>query len=424
MKKSLLAALLAAALVLQACGKPRSKALQISLFTEIDVLTIMKEHLKEFERKEGIQVEPVYIPYGNYNEKLVAQLSAGQAPDVVWIDVTLFPDLNHHGVFRPLNSFLEKDTLKLKDYYPDVVRRFTKEGKVYAIPQDTAPIACLYYDKAAFKEAGIKVPKGDWSWAEFLSASKKLVKKNAKGEVQRWAFMDNYGPEWAAMIHSNGGKLVDNVENPTRCLMDQPEAVEAIQFLNDLMNKHHVSPLVTAKNNILGYGQDEFVTGRVAMFRTGIWVVPTLKKAKGIDWDILPFPSGPRAKRGKGGWTTGGSGYAISRDCRKPEDAWRLVKFLSSKASQEAYAKTGFVQPGLMALAKSDAFLKSAPPSNKGFLHEAVSRSVYPPAHPRWREIELSVIANDMNEYFRTGGDAKPVLEGITKKVNEKLFSK
>jgi multiple sugar transport system substrate-binding protein len=320
-----------------------------------------------------------------------------------------------------LNDRIETDAFDLKAYYPELINRFTVNGALYALPQDTAPIACLYYNKAMFKEAGLTFPKGDWSWEQFLKASQKLLKTDASGNTVRWAFMDNYGPDWAGIIYSNGGRLVDDVQRPTRCLIDSPEAVQGLQFLADLMLKHKVSPSLSSRSNVLALGQDEFMQGRVAMIRTGLWITPALRKSA-IDWDIAPFPSGPKAKGGKGGWKTGGSGYAIYAKSKRSEDAWKLAKFLAAKKRQMAYVKTGYVQPAIQSLAESREFLDDAPPANKKFLLDAVGRSVYSPMHPRWAEAELAVIENAVTEIWLGNLSAKDAMARAARDVNKLLF--
>jgi multiple sugar transport system substrate-binding protein len=397
--------------------------LTVSLFSDLDGVTIMSKHLAGFEAESGIKVQPVYIPYANYNDKLVTQVAAGSAPDVIWVDVTEFPALRHLGAFVPLDPFLAEDPIDLKAHFSQAVARFTEEGHLWAVPQDIAPIACVYYNKSAFKEAGLAMPRGDWDWAGFLAVCKRLVKKGPDGRVIRYAFMDDYGPDWSGIIYSNGGVLVDNVDHPSRCLLDLPADIQAVQFLADLALKYGVSPDPGARNSMLALGQDEFISGRVAMLRCGIWITPALRAIKDFDWDIVAFPSGPQAKGGKGGWGTGGSGFAISSSCKRPQEAWALLKYLSRESSQAAYIPTGIFMPSLKKLAASEAFLKSSPPANKAWLIGAVSRSVFNPADPRWNEADQSIISPAMMEIMAGRASAQASLPVVAKKVDQLLFS-
>src|SRR3954452_8185011 len=64
-------------------------------------------------------------------------------------------------------------------------------GKVWAIPQDTAPMM-LFYRQDLFREYGLTVPK---TWTDFAAQAKKLKSKNPN------AFMTNFSatdPGWFA----------------------------------------------------------------------------------------------------------------------------------------------------------------------------------------------------------------------------------
>ena len=413
--------LLTLALAFVGC-RSRHDALTISLFSDAEGQKILRAQLEHFERETGIRVVPVYIPYVAYFDKLMLQVTDGKAPDVISVDVDKFPALQDKRAFAPLKSLIKRDGLDLRAHFPGVLRRFTVADEVYAVPQDTAPVACVYFNKDAFAEAGLRPPKADWKWADFLAACRALVKRDATGHVIRWAYEDNYGPDCPGIFYSNGGALVDDVEKPTRCVIGSRQNIEAIQFLADLSLKYHVSPRDGSQSDMLGLGQDAFIAGKVAMFRGGIWVTPALRKITGFNWDMVPFPSGPRAKGGLGGCGTGGSGYAISRSCKRPEDAWRLLKFLSSEASQRDFAATGFVQPSIMALAKSDVFLASKPPEHKAWLNSAVARSVYSPAHPRWSEAENSILINAYYSILTGRSKAEVVLPQAQAQVDRLLF--
>jgi multiple sugar transport system substrate-binding protein len=400
----------------------KAGVIRIASFGDTDMMEKTRERLKVLEKEQGMKTDIMYVPYSTYATKLLTLLSAGKAPDVIWVETGLFVPLVHHGALLPLDEFLAKDGQDLKGHYPQIVERFSHGGKAYLVPQDTAPIACVYYNKTMFKAAGIPFPKDNWTWADFLATCKKLVQKDEKGVTRVFAFQDDGGPNWQGIIYANGGTLVDDWRNPKHCTIDLPQNIEAVQFLSDLMNVHHVVPTESERNSFSSQAQDAFTSGRIAMFRSGIWVTPALRKAKNLDWDIVPFPKGPKAKHP--GWTTGGSGWGISRDARDREKAWKVARFLANEETQKYNMSTGFAQPSLMALAKTDAFVKNPPPSNKKFLVEAPKFAVYGPDDPNWDEAMISIADPALNAVFRGEAQAAPVLKEITEKINAKYYPK
>ncbi|MES2202234.1 MAG: sugar ABC transporter substrate-binding protein, partial [candidate division FCPU426 bacterium] len=314
--------LLSGLALLSGCRGSRKDVIRVATFGDPEMQSIARARLDELEKRSGIHAELSFIPYTSYSQKIITQLSAGKAPDVVWVEVSLYTALQNAGALVPLNDLVEKNKIDLSLQYPQVLERFSKDGKVYALPQDTAPIACLYYNRKMFREAGLAYPRDDWRWSDLVAAAKKLTKRGADGRFQVYGFEDNGQPgqpDWPGIVYANGGTLVDDWRHPTRCTLDQPAAVEAIQFLSDIVNVHHISQLQANRESMLGGSQETFGAGRLAMFAGGIWFTPALRKVKDLDWDIAPMPMGPSAKHP--GWGTGGSGWSITIDSKDKDKA-------------------------------------------------------------------------------------------------------
>jgi hypothetical protein len=73
----------------------------------------------------------------------------------------------------------------LSSYYPAFMENGQTGGKTWSIPFQRSTIV-LYWNKDAFKEAGLDPEKAPASWDEMVDMSKKLVKKDAAGNVSRW----------------------------------------------------------------------------------------------------------------------------------------------------------------------------------------------------------------------------------------------
>ena len=57
------------------------------------------------------------------------------------------------------------------------------------LPKDTAPFACVYYNKDLFDAAGLPYPKDDWDWDEFLNVAQQLTQRDAQGKITQWGFL-------------------------------------------------------------------------------------------------------------------------------------------------------------------------------------------------------------------------------------------
>jgi multiple sugar transport system substrate-binding protein len=414
-------------LLTMACAPMKSHNIELRFvfwgdLSEIEIITNM---ISEFERNNpGIQVKMERAPSGApYIEKLLTQFAGGLAPDVMFVEVNNFVNFAKRDVFLDLSEFiLADDTFDLKSYYPQVVDRFTVNGKIYVIPRDTAPICCIYYNKDLFDEAGIPYPSDDWQWPkDFLRVAQKLARYDKNGRTEVFGFVDDW-TLWDPFVLSNGGNYTDDIKNPTRIILDSKEALEAFQFRQDLIYKYKVMPSPSQMSAAGGVGSaDLFVTGKAGMFLSGIWKTPYFREIKKFDWDIAMFPKGPTGLRR---FPTGGSGYAITKTSKHPQEAWKLVKFLAGKEGQIALAKTGLVQPANMEIAKSPYFLDGQKPLHKAMLLDAVQYTEYTPFMDKWNEFVIAYLNPALDKVW--SGESKPedVLKPVVEKANQELFQK
>ncbi len=410
-------------IVLAGCGRKEEAAkeeavtIKVAFWGSPEEIGIITNTIKAWEKLHPeIKVRLEHTPHSGYISKILTRIAGGAGPDIICTEVDFFPSFWAKDVFLDLTDFIEEDeAFSIDDFFPEVVDRFTIDGRVYAIPRDTAPFACIFYNKHLFDEAGLPYPKDDWDWPDLLATAQKLTEVS-NGRVTRYGF---YAWAWENFLYSNGGRLVDDVKNPTRCLLDEPEAIEALEFYADLIHKDKVAPTPVALVN-LGMGvQTMFATGRLAMFSSGIWETPILRKVKGFDWDVAMFPKGPRGIRGFG---TGGSGYSILKTTKHPGEAWEVIKALSGRDGQIMLAETGLAQPALKAVAQGPHWAHSPkPPLNKGMLNEAVKYVTYSPFHPKWREIRELHINLEFDLIFNGEKRPKEVIGKLMPKVNELL---
>ncbi len=146
-------------------------------------------------------------------------------------------------------------------------------------------------------------------------------------------------------IHVNGwgGHLVDP-EEPTRCLMDQPKAMEALEWLCARMWDDKVMATFLDVQS-LGT-RDAFAAGRIAMVEDGSWALKDILAEADFRVGVAPFPAGPVRRVTLA--TT--DGFGIYSGTKHPDEAWELVKFLISKKYGLAMAKANFLQPARASL--------------------------------------------------------------------------
>jgi ABC-type glycerol-3-phosphate transport system substrate-binding protein len=411
------------ALLATGCSR-MEKPVRVSVFTTDPLLIkILSDTIQNIQTKyPDIKIQVENIPYNSYQDKLTVEMAANDAPDIISVEASKFSDMYLRNAFEDLTPYFDRDKMDRKDYFSSILQRFSPGGEIYALPTDIAPIGLLYYNKKVFDEAGVAYPTSDLQWPEpFLSLCKKLVKKDAQGKIIRWAFADPYGPSADIYLLSNGGYFMDSETNPTRLAMDSPQALQAFQFRWDMMYTYDVSPTPKDISNFnFGNGaEDMFLNGQVAMMCSGIWHTPHFLE-KGLDFDVVEFPKGPKGLRG---WGSGGSGYAIWKGCKDKEKAWKVLKEIASADLAAKLAGTGMIQPALVKVANSDAFLKSPGPKNKKILLDMPKYSHFAPFIKNWEEVWFGQVGPGLDPMWLGTKKPSEVLPKLTEQINYKYFA-
>ena len=211
-------------------------------------------------------------------------------------------------------------------------------GKTWGIPFQRSTIV-MYYNKDAFKEAGLDPAKAPATWDELVAMGKKLTKKNG-GQVDRWGVMipSTGYPYWmfGALAMQNGQVLMNGDGNTT--YFDAPATVEALQFWHDLGAKNGVMPSGTIEWGTL---RKNFLEGKTAIMWHSTGNLTAVKKNAKFDFGVAMLP----AKKRRGTPTGGGNFYIFKQS--SPEErkaALKLIRFLTEpERTAEWSMQTGYI---------------------------------------------------------------------------------
>jgi len=128
------------------------------------------------------------------------------------------------------------------------------------------------------------------------------------------------------LVAAAGGEVTDP-KGDAKCLLDQPAALEALQFWQDLIWKQNVIPQ-PAQASALGSG-NQFDRALTAGERNGSWLIRTyVKDNPALSWDTHPNPIGPSGKRFTFHTT---DSYLMFKNASSgaPDAAWQLLRWVS-----------------------------------------------------------------------------------------------
>ena len=153
------------------------------------VTKIIDDYAAEFMKENpGIKVTPIYS--GDYVQTVAKALTAIKGGDIPETAILLAADLFlllGEDVIVPVSDVAASadDKKWLDGFFPAFMENSKYKGKIYSVPfQRSTPV--LYWNKDAFKAAGLDPEKGPSNWAEMREMAKKLTKKDASGAVSQW----------------------------------------------------------------------------------------------------------------------------------------------------------------------------------------------------------------------------------------------
>jgi len=376
------------------------------------------EESKKFE-KENPNVIVKYEPVtGVYDSKLLTQIAGNTAPDMFFsADLSTYIAKN---ALVDLTQWYEEDKEYFKYIYPALIEAHLWNGKLYALPGNCG-VDILYYNKKLFDEKGLDYPDETWIWQDFLEAAKKLTIRDERDRVIQYGCI--ISTNWLSFILQNGGNLWN--EDKTKCIINSPEAKEALEFRKDFYAKYKVSP--TPLQTIDQGTREAFIAGRAAMYWGDSWEVATFKiKGRGValDWDATLIPKAEGKERfislaylSQGIWA--GS--------KHPKLAYELAKFMTKPERIKFLVEVGDSLPISSQGEAMDYYLKdpNRPEQSKKAMLKALSlsKSYYRTiVNPYIPYMEQNQIINENLENFSIGdASAEEVLQLIENKLNNVL---
>lgn len=302
----------------------------------------------------GIEIRIENYDASQYDNKILVEMAAGNAPDVMYIHYTRFPQYAKSGALTDLTPFIEADKFDLNQFFPATLMQLRYNGKTgLAIPRETSSIT-MFYNTDLFDKQGLPYPTANWSYDDLLEYARKLTRDtNGDGTNEFWGI--NAPTAWFLRVNvlwAFGGDIL----NPsyTQYVMDQPAAVNAIQWIADLFWKHKVAP----PNN-----QPYFSTGQVGMMYAGYWDIGYNAK-QNFKWDVQILPQGPAGRFVR--VATGG--HAIPAGSKHKKEAWELLKYLSSHEAMLVLAESGTSMPALRSAALTPAVISGYPEHRRLFV--------------------------------------------------------
>ena len=306
----------------------------------------IKDAIPIFEKENpDIKVNLEVISYAEKEAKYATEIQAGAGPDLIHLAGYSIRNFVESGYLYDITPFIKKEPSGFLDqWYPHLVELLKYQDKQYGLPSDYMAMI-LAYDKKLFTEVGLDPNKPPKTWDEFLNDAKKLTRdRKGTGKIDTWGFgtVGAVDPGWelrfSPVLLSHGAAYL-TPDNKCSAL-NTPEAKEAFKFWVGLVSDAKVVPPgVTSQG--AGAVRTQFANELIAMKIGSGWtapIIPTINANFSIQENLgaapMPVKAGKTLAKTTTAWY---SAWMITKNTKYPEQAWRLLKWLTSKESDQRW---------------------------------------------------------------------------------------
>jgi sn-glycerol 3-phosphate transport system substrate-binding protein len=284
--------------------------------------------------------------------KLNTSLAGGELPNVVQVyDIGTQRMIDTKKIV-PVQDLIDRDKLTIiQDLEPAVASYYTIAGRIYSMPfNSSAPV--MYFDRNAFKQAGLDPEKRIWTYDEVSAAANALTRKDASGAVIRhgigftlysWIFEQELATQTALFADPGNGRQTRS----QKLVFNSPQGENWLNFLKSQVDSGSGESFgidggtnSTARDAAFVSGEASITFNSIASLRGYIKSAKDANKGVDVGVAYIPRPSGA-----KGGVIIGGASLWITNTGTADQQAgaWDFVKFASTPEIQAFFSSsTGY----------------------------------------------------------------------------------
>ena len=375
------------------------------------------------ETNPGIVIDPIALPWSDYNTKIPIDIAGGTPPDTFACHPALM--INTYNANGSVNLSDRINAAEPGIDYEDVLYHGDAEfeGHIYGLPQKSCTHQ-LRYNKELFAEAGLQHPgelfwaggADSWNFNSFVEIGKQLTKDlDGDGEADQYAYAGSGGTNVLALIRAAGGEVFD--EQVTKCIINEPGGVAGIEFMASLVLEHGIQPPPEMMINELGI---TFETGRMAMAGgTTCDSVQSLHPDKRLpfEWDFAILPAGPAGFRCWGDTDQ----IVVSTASPNPDAAFDWTVYRSSlEAWEQAYdggMKLAFTDgPTRWSIFDSKVFTEPIGELDIEMIKEGYRQTIPDPFVPRSKDpyrVLFTIVTTEVDNALRGTKSAQQAADDI-----------
>ncbi|GAA3334678.1 ABC transporter substrate-binding protein [Curtobacterium citreum] len=283
----------------------------------------ISNEVKLFEEKYPkitVKVENVGQGLTHYQKLRTALKSGDGAPDVAQMEYQYLPSFE---VTNNIADLAPYGAAKTESNYPEWIwKQISRDGKVYAVPQDSGPMGNLYR-KDLLEKAGItEAPK---TYDEYAADAAK-IKQATGAAIQNLAANDP--AQMVGLLWQAGAKPFGyDGDKGVSIDVDSAKAKKVYSYWQDMIDKGYVTTDPDFTDNwYQGFTSDKYAGWLTAAWAP-VFLQGTIAKTSG-KWEAAPLPQWSDGENVSGNW--GGSTDVVLNTSKNKIAAYELAKFINS----------------------------------------------------------------------------------------------
>ncbi|HYU71595.1 MAG TPA: sugar ABC transporter substrate-binding protein [Ktedonobacteraceae bacterium] len=252
-------------------------------------------------------------------DKLYTAIKANNEPDLGQVEFQLLPTFETTGALIDLTQYGASSVAN--QFVPWTWKQVSLGNAVYAIPQDSGPMA-LFYRQDIFNKYHLPVPT---TWAQYADDAAKLHAADPKEYITDFPPKQ---PGWfTGLVWQAGGQLFGINGQSWKVSINNSQAQQVASYWQDLINKK----LVKTDPDFVNSWYHDLQTGAIASWISGVWGVGTLLSnapQSAGKWRVAPTPQWQAGQSVDGNW--GGSTTAVFKSTKHPKEAAEFAVWLNT----------------------------------------------------------------------------------------------
>ena len=416
-------------LLLISCGgeKEKTEATTIEFWHAMggplgDALANMVEKYNNSQSEVYVKA----ISMGRYealSQKLMAAMVSNTQPDLAQAHENWTAKLIDGDAIVPIENFIKGENglseEELNDFYPVFINSSTFRDTIWAFPFNKS-VRVMYYNKDMFYRNDLDINNPPRTWQEFVDICEVLTKDtNNDGNNNIWGttFPTSVW-QFLNLLHQAGGKVINEAQ--TEPLLNSKYGLEALNFLNDLLNKYKVAYLST------GYdGQNDFLASKVGIVEGSSVSMVYMQRHGNIPFNIGIAPVLEKKTKQS---LISGTNVVIFKDDKeednkeKREACWKFIKWFTSPERTAEWSDLTYYMPVRRSAVKMDR-LQNKFKKYPGLQHvyEQLEYAVVPPQLSAWFETRKYIQEHVLEKVFRGRLTPQAALDKAAEHLKERL---